>query len=112
MLPAGGPRALSGFFFLWPAQHPEWALKPTQAQGLCSLPGPERLQLLSQGRQRNDYMHLCCFPFLPPGNMADGLVQWRTQPRRWETWVLVLVLPLTECGTLGTSRKRGRLDHF
>lgn len=98
--------------FLWPAQHTEWALKPTQVQGLGSLPGPERLQLLSQGQQRHGYMHPAGFHSFLLATWQIGWYHGGHSLGDWKPWVLVLTLQLAEFGTQGTSRERGRPDHF
>lgn len=102
VLPAGSPRALHGFLVLWPKQHPEWALKATQTQGLSSPLGPAYFPVMAKGCLHAPQFFSILFKEQRRGQIGTGE---DTRPVRREVWVLLLVLPLTEFWTLGSSRK-------
>lgn len=99
-LPGWGPSS----FLLGPVPAPMWAHKPTQAQGLCSPFGPERLQPTLQAMAK-EQLHTHIRFSVPSNWQHGGHVGLVEDTRELGKLVLVLVLPLTGFRTLGTPRE-------
>lgn len=111
--PFWGPRALSSYFCGQPST-------------LSGLSNPPRYKVLAHCLVQKDSssfpraskgMATCTLLVSIPSFWQHGGQVGTTEDTvsllgDWKPWVLVLTLQLAEFGTQGTSRERGRPDHF